>query len=366
MPKPNYVLPDYLKQELYKLVCIRLGFPIRSKLDCRKLSEQITHVGLTSISESSLYRLFLLPGSSNRPYLHTLEILARFCGFNDWNDFEEKQNKLDAFAMGFGKSSKFSSPMKSLISVCIHNNEIKPLYYYTEQFEELEDVEIKVKFAEEIFESTLTNADNKYFFKEFSHIPVIREYYFEFLADPTFSISDYEVGIQYYLEDLRPGEKLKDLRDFVFGNCLLLRFYFSKGHWAKMASKAQELFHDNPLNEYQMEQIGVFPTARYLSCKILYLGFINEMNALRELVEWIFEFLRVRMYSLSREEQRIFFYSIGESFLMNTMVDLYFHDRLKLMFAHIFDIMPNKLFNQKLEKIIPYFNQNGSIYHLLN
>ena len=365
MPKPNYVLPNYLKQELYKLVCVRLGFPIRTKLDCRKLSEQITFLGLTSISESSLYRLFLMPSSSNRPYLHTLDILARFCGFDGWNDFEEKQNKLDAFVQGFGKCSKTSSPVKSLISVCIHKNEIKPLYYYTEQFEEVDDVEIKVRFAEEIFESTLTNSNNREFFKEFSHFQVIREYFFEFLADPSFSIPDYEEGIIYYLNDVNPQDTLKDLRDFVFGNCLLLRNAFTKGQLTKVDEIGKKLFHDVTLIETQFDQIGVFPSARYLSCKILYFSVRQEIVLLNELVEWIFSFLQKRMNSLTREEQRIYFFCLGESFLLTSMVNIYFHERLKLMFIHLFDVMPSKLFGQKLSKIIPYFNQNGSIYHLL-
>ena len=365
MPKPNYVLPDYLKQELYKLVCIRLGFPIRSKLDCRKLSEQISYIGLTSISESSLYRLFLLPSCSNRPYLHTLDILARFCGFDGWNDFEEKQNKIDAFVQGFGKYSKTSGPVKSLISVCIHNNEIKPLYYYTEQFEEFDDVEIKVRFAEEIFESTLTNSNNREFFKEFSHFQVIREYFFEFLADPSFSIPDYEDGIIYYLKDIKPQETLKDLRDFVFGNCLLLRYSFTKGQMSKVDEIGEKLFHDLALSETQFDQIGVFPTARYLSCKILYYSFKKEIKLLHDFIDWIFDYLKSGMDKLTREEQRIYLFSLGESLLMAFMIDVSFHERLKQLFSHLFDTMPTMLYDQKLDKIIPYFNQNGSIYHLM-
>jgi hypothetical protein len=366
MPKPNYVLTDYLKQELYKLVCIRLGFPIRSKLDCRKLSEQISQEGLSSISESSLYRLFLHRGSSNRPYLHTLEILARFCGFTGWVDFEEQQNKIDKFVRGFGMFPQNKTKVKSLIAVCIHTEEIKPLHHYTEQLNDIEDVEIKVKFAEEIFQSTLTNKDNRLFFREFCRIPIIREFYFEFLADPTFSIPNYEEGIQYYLSGLRKEEHLKDLQDFVFGNCLLFRHYFVSGQLEKARSIGDDLYHHMDLNESQFNEIGVFPTARYLSCKILYFEMKKDKRQMSEFIELLFHDLPEKMVGKTKEEQRIFFFSLGECFIMSTGIDLHFHDRLKSLFAQLFDVMPTKLYDQKLDKIIPYFNQNGSIYHLLN
>ncbi len=366
MPKPNYVLSDYLKQELYKLVCIRLGFPIRSKLDCRKLSEQITVEGLSSISESSLYRLFLLRGSLNRPYLHTLDILARFCGFKGWNDFEEQQNKIDTFVRGFGKFPQNKLTVKSLITVCIHTEEIKPLYYYTEQFNEVDDTEIKVKFAEEIFHSTLTNSDNRLFFREFCGFPIVREYFFEFLADPTFSIPNYEEGILCYLKGLRGDDSVKDLRDVVFGNCLLLRHYFINQQRAKALLIGEKLFVHLNVNEHQLNDIGVFPSARYLSCKILFIELNGDTHEMREFIEWMFEWMTKRIHYQTIEEQRIIFYSVGECFLLSALIDLHFHDRLKALFSQLFDVMPNKLFHQKLHKIIPYFDQNGSIYHLLN
>ncbi len=366
MPKPNYVLSDYLKKELYKLVCIRLGFPIRSKLDCRKLSEQISNEGHSSISESSLYRLFLQRGSSNRPYLHTLEILARFCGFTGWNDFEEQQNKLDSFVRGYGRFPQNKFPLKSLISVCIHTNEIKPLIHYTEQFNDIADVDLKVKFAEEIFHSTLTNSDNRLFFREFCRFPVIREFYFEFLADPTFSIPNYEEGMHYYLSGLRKDEHLRDLQDYVFGNCLLFRHYFISGQLEKARAIGEELYERMNLSENQLNDIGVFPTARYFSCKIIYFELKKDRAQMSEFIEVLFDYLDRKMANQTLVEQRIFFFSLGECFIMSTTIDLHFHERLKGIFSHLFDVMPSKLYQQKLSKIIPYFDQNGSIYHLLN
>jgi hypothetical protein len=240
------------------------------------------------------------------------------------------------------------------------------LYYYTEQFNEVDDTEIKVKFAEEIFHSTLTNSDNRLFFREFCGFPIVREYFFEFLADPTFSIPNYEEGILCYLKGLRGDESVRDLRDVVFGNCLLFRHYFINQQRAKALLIGEKLFVHLNVNEHQLNDIGVFPSARYLSCKILFIELNGDKHEMREFIEWMFEWMTKRIHYQTIEEQRIIFYSVGECFLLSALIDLHFHDRLKALFSQLFDVMPNKLFHQKLHKIIPYFDQNGSIYHLLN
>lgn len=151
MPKPNFVITGFQKNELYKQLCLQIGFPIRTKLDCKKVSELIEHAGLSSISESTIYRLFLLSTNENHPYLHTLNILVQFCGYQDWNEFETVQNESEQFVFGFGKFQTNNSNFKSLIAVCIHTDELKPLLLYTEQFDGHTNEIHKAKFAEEIF-----------------------------------------------------------------------------------------------------------------------------------------------------------------------------------------------------------------------
>ena len=126
------------------------------------------------------------------------------------------------------------------------------------------------------------------------------------------------------------------------------------------------VFVNLALNEHQLIEIGVFPTARYFSCKILFFEFNGDKVQLREFIEWMFELISKQRPFQTTEEQRIIFYSLGECFLLSSLIDLHFHERLKSLFSELFDVMPSNLFHQKLDKIIPYFNQNGSLYHLLN
>ena len=367
MPKPKHELLEYRKKEIFKKICVQVGFPIFTKLDCKKVSELITESGFSGISESTIYRLFLWKGNKNRPYLHTLNTLAKFCGYESWNDFELKQQELDSLMFGFGKFHKSKVEVKSLISICIHENELKPLYTYTEQFEAIDDSEIKSTFAKEIFNSTLTNSNNEHFFKAFHHFPIIREFYFELLADPTFSIPNYESGIELYLKNIKPENSTKDLQDFIFGNCLLFRHYFLSKKIFKAKKLGKILFENLKLTDQQMREIHVFPVARYLSCKLMYLDMKNNLVETFDFIEELHSFLAKRMSEISLHEQRILFYNIGEAYIFNGLISQQDHTHLKQLFVHLFNQLPNQLVNQKLEKIVPYFNKNGSfLIHYLN
>ncbi len=362
MPKPKYLLSEYTKKEIFKKICVQVGFPIFTKLDCKKVSELITKSGFSGISESTLYRLFLWKGNKNMPYLHTLNTLAEFCGYASWNDFDIQLQEIDSFVLGFGKFQQSDASIKSLITVCIHENELKPLCRYTEQFETIDDFKIKTKFAEEIFNSTLTNSNNEQFFKTFHHFPVIREFYFELLADPSFSIPNYESGIQYYLKNINPENSLKDLQDYIFGNCLLFRHYFLTKKVSKAKKLGKILFENLALTDQQLQEIHVFPVARFFACKLMYLDSKNNLLETFDFIKEIHDFLGKIIPAISLHEQRILFYNIGEAYVFNGMISMQDHDQLKALFSHLFDQLPHQLIDQKLEKIVPYFNKNGSFY----
>ena len=362
MPRPHVIFTEFHKRELFLKVSIRVGFPILRKADCKKVSELIGESGFSGISESTIYRLFLWKGNTNSPYLHTLDILVQFCGFNDWIDFETHIQKLDSFVRGFGRFDNSSPFFNSLITICIHDKAFKPLQTYTEQFEEIDDYELNYKFAEEIFKSTLTNKDNTAFFKNFCHFEIIRSYFFELLADPTFSIPNYEAGIKFYLKEVKFENSLKELQDFVFGNCLLFRHYFLSQQYEKARNLSKILFEEFHLTEKQMNEIHVFPVARYLACKLMYLDMKKSMNETLDFIGYLKTYLQGRITILSRQEQAILFHNIGEAYLLNGFISAIHHNQLKELFFSLFADFPGYLFHEKLEKMLPYFNKNGSFF----
>lgn len=362
MPRPHVIFTEFHKRELFLKVSIRVGFPILRKADCKKVGELIVKSGFSGISESTIYRLFLWKGNTNSPYLHTLDILAQFCGFNDWIDFDTHIQKLDSLVRGFGRFDNSNPFFNSLITICIHDKTFKPLQTYTEQFQEIEDNEIKYKYAEEIFKSTLTNKDNTLFFKNFCHFEIIRSYFFELLADPTFSIPNYEDGIKFYLKEVKFENSLKELQDFIFGNCMLFRHYYLSHQYEKARKIAKIIFEDFHLTEQQMNEIHVFPVARYLGCKLMYLDIKQSLNETLDFIEKLKSYLRGRITILSRHEQAFIFYNLGEAYLLNAFITPAHHNQLKELFVSLFDDFPGYLFHEKLEKMLPYFNKNGSFF----
>lgn len=133
MPKPIHKISDYNLSHLKSKLEEKLTFRIITKLDCKKASESIQLENDKSISESTIYRLFLLEGNKNTPYQHTLDILAQFIGQKDWFSFENYLIEITDFQNLYGVFPG-QQQYKSLLSFNIHHGGLKPLYHFLEQF----------------------------------------------------------------------------------------------------------------------------------------------------------------------------------------------------------------------------------------
>jgi hypothetical protein len=95
---------------------------------------------------------------------------------------------------------------------------------------------------------------------------------------------------------------------------------------------------------------------------LMYFDLNNQSKASFRFFEQLLDELSKKMNLLTIEEQRIVFYSLAESLAMNTILQEAQHLQLKALFAHLFEFFPKHLIEQNLEKIVPYFNKNSSIY----
>lgn len=83
-------LPQYF--EILKAAVIeRSGFKSISPSDCRLISIKIYEATKQSISETTLKRVFGFAYSKFRPSLFTIDAMARFCGYDGWDEFCDKQ-----------------------------------------------------------------------------------------------------------------------------------------------------------------------------------------------------------------------------------------------------------------------------------
>ena len=360
MPRPKYILSDYLKNGLYWKLTRTVNFPIYSKADCRKISELISLRNLTPISESTLYRLFLTNTRNNYPYIHTLDTLAVFCDFINWHDLESHLNELQNFEWSFGNLDEGKLNTKSLLKICIHRNELKSLYDFSEQFDESLEIEKKYLLGAEYFKSLKSNPNNNInFFRNLSKLPIVRESLFELLADPSFTIKDYEAGIKYYLLGIKPEHSTRALQDFIFGNSLLIRYYYLNNKSSEFKKLGKKLYEEYNFSLRDLNRINVFPRTRYLACKLFYLGTINDSIKVEKHIEWLLAYAEKSKTGLNLDEQRILFYVLADAFCNYSLTGSEKLEALKNVFRDVYNSLPANLFALPLNKALPYLDQNA-------
>jgi hypothetical protein len=361
MPKPKYKLSDYNRRNLYWKLVDEVCFPIRTKSDCKKLSDLIILKKLPPVSENTLCRLFLIENSNVDPYTHTLDTLALFCGFTNWFKLEDYFNHIANFEFSFGKLNPGIKNSKSLMKTCIHRNELKSLYNYTEQFDASLAFEKKLILAAEFYNSLIDNPyQNISFYKNFSHLPIIRESFYEIFVDPNFKIKDYELGMQYYLKNIKSHKEEQYVQDFIFGNSLLLRYYFLNHKTAQAKKTAQLLYETTDFSSKEINNIHVFPKTRYYAYKLFYFEINSSINSFKRHEEWLIDFAKKSIEKYNLLEQRIIFYTIADAFCYSSFSTFENRNKLKQVFIKLFDLFPEYVFKKQLQDVLPHFEQNAS------
>ncbi|MCE2789031.1 MAG: response regulator [Saprospiraceae bacterium] len=90
MPKPLHQISKRTLAYVREQIGQKTGIQLNAKADCQTLSHLIHQETGHSLSESTLYRLFLQHKAEIKPYIHTLDVIASFCGFSRWVDIENK------------------------------------------------------------------------------------------------------------------------------------------------------------------------------------------------------------------------------------------------------------------------------------
>lgn len=363
MPKPKHSLNLFNKRELQSKIQDKIGFKISNKLDCQKLSQLIKNENLPLISESTLYRIFLVDHHKSTPYLHTLNILSQFLNYEDWDSLSQFLNNRSHFKITYGRfnfnhDKKLS---KSLISYCIESNNLTPFLKFCEELPSyLSEEEVRL-IGKEIYFALLNNPNpdqNINFFKSTSHLPIIREAFFEFMADPKFKIPHYSYGIECYINNIEDNKKIQD---FIFAKALLLLNHVYKNDKENALISAEELYVKNTFSEDDLNSIHIYPCIRYLAYQIFYLE-MNEKSISNHL-EYLFNYIKNKFDLWNHVEKRIVFHTICETFFLcktNTQIQ---EKELKELFTDLYDYYPDYFNKSSLQELLIYFNTNSSAAH---
>lgn len=360
MPKPKYKISEYLLSSLKSKLEEKLSFRIFSKLDCKKISELIEEKSEETISESTLYRLFIWGENKNSPYIHTLDVLAQFIDYKDWFSLEKNLNHMGEFQSLY--SGIFNSQeYKSLLNFNIHNNSLKPLYNFLDQFTSDLAFDKKVILGKDIYNSLRTNPnDNIEFFKQFHSLPIIRQGFFEILADPEFSILNYEVGLKFYLKNLKPHESSKALQDYIFAQTILLRHYFLKGEKEQVITIGKSLYLELAATKEDLFDVYIFPKMRYFCYRLFFNEVDSEFNS--DYFDWLMDYIHKELAISDNIESRIIIHTICDTLQIYPTLQGKIFDLLHLRYPLVFSKLPSYIFKLPVNKRLRFLDQNASTF----
>jgi hypothetical protein len=304
--------------------------------------------------------LFLLEGNKNTPYQHTLDILSQFIGYADWFSLEKYFNEITDFQNLYGVFPD-QQQYKSLLSFNIHHGSLKPLYHFLEQFPTDISIDKKLILGRDIYKSLKTNPNNNVeFYKEFHALPIIREGFFELLADPDFSIPDYEMGLSFYLNNIKPHHSIKALQDYIFANSLLLRYYFIKGKKANVLELGKALYLDLSLSEKDLGAVYVFPKMRYFCYRLFYDEATVGFN--QNYFDWLLDFIFRELENANLIETRIIIHTVCDTLQIYPKLQEEIFNQLVLKCPHIFTKFPNYIFQLPMKERLRFVDSNGATF----
>ena len=360
MPKPKYKISSFLLNNLKLRLEIKLSYQIITKFDCKKLGDLIFEETNKTVSESTIYRIFLLEGYAHAPYIHTLDIFAEFLGYSEWFELEKTLNELTNFQFLTGLFPD-ERQYKSLITFSIHAGQLKPVYNFLEQFNPDLSFEKKLLIGRQLFYTLRTNpSSNLQFFKNFNSLPIVRVGFYEYLADPDFTIPDYDKGLVHYLSSVKPHESNKSLQDFIFANSLLLRYYFLKKNKSKVLDLGRLIYSEISLTEKELSELYIYPKIRYLAYRLLYEFIQKGFN--QSYWEWLEDFSTKEMNLAVLYEKRMILHTLLDVLQLNPTLQEQKMNEFYHQFPTVFTHFPSNFTKLSIKDRLYYLNPNASTF----
>ena len=360
MPKPSIHINEDIIRLLSFEISLKIGFRVRSKTDCKFLSEFIKKKGFGLVSVSTLYRLLVWKNNVHTPYLHTLDILAQVCGRANWAEFELFDDTRREFVQNLGNMAFTNKPR--LLHYVIRNGNFEALNDYLKQVEGTLKEDEKFLLGLEVYNALAKIKDNKAFFDVFAKNKEIRIGFFEFLADPDFHINDYDYGLEKYIAASDSPSSIKGLQDRMFANCLLLRWFFLNKKYSKAKIHGKELYEELVPADSIWEKLHIFPKARYQCYKLFYFQLTGDKEKFDNHVKNLLNLFEIK--NLSNDEKRMLFHTIIDTFsCLPFEYQSYIRQRIFKVFKELFIYLPQHFKEKSFKDLTPYFSKNATDWY---
>lgn len=359
MINSRYALNTYTLSELKNQVALKLCFSISGKCDCAKLSEILREEGYGSISETTLYRLFVNYNGIT-PYKNTLNVLAQYIGYTSWEDFIDivESNSYSGRII----LSNRNQDEDSLLFHCIANDTYKPLHNYFESIQG-RAYSFKVNVALDVYDSLLKIEKPELFFSEFKQNKFVKEFVLEDAFDPAFRITNYDYAYKLYSNEINNIDSIESMQDFVFSQSVLFRYYFISKKLPDALQIGKKIFETSSINFEDLEKIFIFPKIRFKAYKLWFLEITEKSrHAIDDYANEILEYCKYISFNQDSNYKKIVFHTVAEVFCLSSL-SLDYHSKLKNIFVEEFSKLPKNIFEKPLQHSLPYFSANGLLLY---
>jgi hypothetical protein len=190
----------------------------------------------------------------------------------------------------------------------------------------------------------------------------VREYFFERGHDSKFRIKNYDQAYLKYLESVRADKDVQHFQDYLFGNCVLLRYYFISQKSKEAREQANVLYNKNLDVDAHQNELYIFPFIRYTAYKLWYLEIINAKPVeLEGYAAYLLDLCQRLKVNLDMMEQKILFHTVAETFVHSSLPES-FHWEIKSVFKDAFQRLPEIIYTKHLKYSLPYFHENGLLH----
>ena len=283
------------------------GFNLNNKKDCQKLSLLIHEKTNCYISVSTIYRFFLNNKLEQSPYLHTLNIFSRFCGFSSWPEFN---HEIISNFNNLKEKSSFTDDTdqnKSLIKCCLITNAHDSLILFLNCNQQGFSEEEYIIYGREIFDAISSKSyNNPENIKTIFSNSCIQLCVSKYILSHSIIPPTIESGM-LIISDLCEQENFEF---YLFMNLILLKHYVETNQDFLIRKCLIDLYNKNTLKKIEKSKINSLIFDRYLCGYLIHLKFnnINQTKKIEILVNKLnFNFSDNLIYLLNETSRLISF-----------------------------------------------------------
>jgi hypothetical protein len=274
MMQPNLYIITICNQ-----VETQLGFKITNIADAHKASSQMAVLKL-HISPHTIARLFGVVKPFRTPYKDTLNVLARYCNFTDWEDFCENQTNIP-FDPNFFLTEASDGFSLAILQLALANEDFEAIQLVLEKAKGIENETIRFTAAELIGAHVRKSSKQRELLQLLARNTIGHLFYYECYVDEDNEGNYFSEALtKYYLP-----QSNNDYRK-LFVYCFII---------SQTAHKEQKAAPQIPdflslIQQLDKKNCHFHERSRWIECQILIDGFKGVLpktfeNYLEEVIE---------------------------------------------------------------------------------